>query len=217
MCGKFTQLASWRELVAFSQPLTVDADAPVVVSTPMRFAFIICRDASGARVVREMRWGFADRNAKNPARPQHMHVRAETIDERPTFADAFAQRRGVLVVDTFNEGEELPSGKTKQWVIKRKDGRPIAMAVIFEEWRNGEESLFTFVQVTTPANALIAPITDRMPAILRAEDWAVWLGEAPAPLSEIKALLRTYEDEGAWEIAPQSSSAGAASGQLDLF
>ena len=217
MCGKFTQLASWREVVAFSEPLTADAAAPVVVATPMRPAFIICLSAEGAREVREMRWGFADRNAKNPSRPQHMHVRSETIDERPTFADAFAHRRGVLVVDTFNEGEELPSGKTKQWVIKRKDGQPIAMAVIYEEWRNGEERLFTFVQVTTPANALIAPITDRMPAILRSEEWATWLGETPAPLADVKALLRSYDDEGAWEIAPQASAAGPAKDQLDLF
>ncbi|MFA5955081.1 hypothetical protein [Hyphomicrobium sp.] len=46
-----------------------------------------------------------------------MHVRSETIDRRPTFDNAFAHGRVILVVHTFNEGEELPNGKTKQWVI----------------------------------------------------------------------------------------------------
>ncbi len=205
MCGKFTQLASWDEVHAFSQPLAADADAPVVVSTPMRFAKIMRLDAAGVRVLSPMRWGFPEKSANAPARPKHMHARAETIDTRPTFAPAFRDGRGILMVHTFNEGEELPSGKTKQWTIAPKDRLPIAIAVIFEEWINGDERLLTFVLVTTPANALIARITDRMPAILHPVDWPVWLGETPAPLAEVKALLRTFEDDGAWEMAEQDA------------
>jgi putative SOS response-associated peptidase YedK len=205
MCGKFTQMASWADVVAFSMPL-VDApaaDNSIVVATPMRFASILRLNAEGQREVVQMRWGFADMKSASPARPKHMHARAETIDDLPTFAHAFANARGILLVQTFNEGEELPNGRTKQWVITPKDGQPIAMAVICEEWRNGEETLWTFVQITTPANAVITPVTDRMPAILRREDWAVWLGETGANATELKALLRTYDDAGGWDIAPQ--------------
>lgn len=208
MCGKFTQLASWKELHAFSQPLTADPpDAPLVVSTPMRFANIIRLGADGAREMVPMRWGFADKKAQTPARPKHMHVRAETIDTRPTFADAFRTSRGILMVHTFNEGEELPNGKTKQWTITPRDGRPLAIAVIFEDWVNGAERLTTFIQVTVPANALIAPVTDRMPAILPPETWATWLGETGAPLADVKAVLATFEDAGGWTIAPQEPPA----------
>jgi putative SOS response-associated peptidase YedK len=205
MCGKFTQLASWQDVHAFSQPLTAaPADAPVVVATPMRFAQILRLDPDGRRELVPMRWGFCDRAAATPARPKHMHVRAETIDTRPTFAESFRSRRGVLMVQTFNEGEELPSGKTKQWTITPKDGRPIAIAVIYETWVNAAERLETFVQVTTPANALIAPVTDRMPAILAPADVPVWLGEVSATGQDLKARLRTFEDHGAWTIAEQS-------------
>ncbi len=203
MCGKFTQMATWSEVVAFSQPLGKGIPAQVVVSTPMRMARIIRLNDSGERENVAMRWGFADRNAANPVRPKHMHARAETVDTRPTFAEAFAHHRGVLLVETFNEGEELSNGKTRQWTITPRDGAPIAIAVICEAWRNGDETLWTFVQLTTPANALIAPVTDRMPAILRPQDWPAWLGETDASLAEIKRLLSTYEDGGAWSIAPQ--------------
>jgi putative SOS response-associated peptidase YedK len=219
MCGKFTQMATWSEVVAFSQPLGGGRPAQVVVSTPMRMARVIRLDERGARENVAMRWGFADRNAANPARPKHMHARAETIDTRPTFAAAFAQCRGVLLVETFNEGEELPNGRTKQWTITPRDGAPIAIAVICEVWRNGDEVLWTFVQVTTPANALIAPVTDRMPAILRPRDLPAWLGETEASPAEIKSLLSTYDDGGAWTIAPQDpKKAPAPRGtQSDLF
>jgi len=209
MCGKFTQLATWAQVVAFSQPLGETYPADIVVSTPMRMARIIRLNGEGERENVAMRWGFADRKAANPSRPKHMHARAETIDTRPTFADAFAHHRGILLVQTFNEGEELPNGKTKQWTITPQDGTPIAIAVICEEWRNGEESLWTFVQVTTPASPLIAPVTDRMPAILQPGSWGKWLGETDASLADIKALLETWDDRGAWRIAPQEAKTPA--------
>jgi putative SOS response-associated peptidase YedK len=203
MCGKFTQLASWRDVHAFSQPL--GETESVVVSTPMRFANVIRLNEAQEREVVEMRWGFAGKGDANPSRPKHMHARCETLDRLPTFANAFAHGRGLLIVHTFNEGEELANGKTKQWVVTPNDIKPIAIAVICEKWTNGSETLDTFVQVTTAANALISRITDRMPAILPPEDWATWLGETHATLSEVKATL-TFEDRGSWAMTEQVSN-----------
>jgi putative SOS response-associated peptidase YedK len=131
-----------------------------------------------------------------------MHARSETIDTLTTFSEAFAGTRGIVVVNTFNEGEELSSGKTKQWTITPRDGKPIGIAVIFERWTHTDgNEVPTFVMATTPANALISRITDRMPAILPPEHWATWLGETNAPLSDVKALLQTFE--GAWDMREQ--------------
>ena len=64
MCGKFTQLSSWQEVHAFSQPLVIKGCADeVVVSTPMRFANIMRLSAAGARELAPMRWGFAGKPA----------------------------------------------------------------------------------------------------------------------------------------------------------
>lgn len=208
MCGKFTQLYSWQDVHAFSQPIgvVVPADTEVIVSTPMRFTNIMRLNAAGERELVPMRWGFAGRDDHNPERPKHMHARGETVDRLRTFADVFANRRGILMVHTFNEGEELPNGKTKQWVITPNDGQPIAIAVICEEWRNGAETLQTLVQVTLPANTLISRITDRMPAILPRGTWPTRLGEAGASLDEVKALLQTFEDGGNWTMTEQPSN-----------
>ena len=221
MCGKFTQMASWEEVVAFSQPLTaIPEGGPVTVSTPMRTAKVMRLGEDGERELASMRWGFS--KPENPSfKPDHMHARAETIDTRPTFSESFAERRGIVLVETFNEGEALPSGKTKQWVISPKDRKPIAIAVVWEEWVGDAGSEATFVMVTTPPNALIGRITDRMPAILRQEDWALWLGEVDAPLSDIKRLLATFDDAGAWEMMEQAPTKPAkvakAKSQGELF
>jgi len=214
-------MATWEEVVAFSQPLTsIPEGEEVTVSTPMRIAKVMRLGEDGRPELTKMRWGFS--KPENPSfKPDHMHARAETIDTRPTFAESFAERRGIVLVETFNEGEQLPSGKTKQWVIRPKDRKPIAIAVIWEEWAGDAGSEATFVMVTVPPNELIVRVTDRMPAILRQDDWATWLGETDAPLTDVKALLKTYDEECAWEMSEQapakSSRAAKSKTQGDLF
>jgi putative SOS response-associated peptidase YedK len=69
------------------------------------------------------------------------------------------------------------------------------------------EPLYACVMVTVPANALIAALpTDRMPAILAPEDWAIWLGEELAVHDRIKACLKTTEGVR-WTMTPEQRAA----------
>jgi putative SOS response-associated peptidase YedK len=79
-----------------------------------------------------------------PATP----TRGENVDTLKTFADAFVHRRGILMVATFNEGEEIGK-RTKQWTITPNDRLPIAIGVICEQWTNGTDVLDTFVMLTS--------------------------------------------------------------------
>ena len=92
-----------------------------------------------------------------------------------------------------------------QWVIRPADRKPIAIAVIWEESEGDTGAVPCFIQVTVSANELVSRITDRMPAILREDDWSVWLGEEDKPLRDVKALLRTFDDNGNWQLAEQET------------
>jgi putative SOS response-associated peptidase YedK len=222
MCGKFTQMMSWRELRDLSELTTTSGaeDAEDFV-TPMRLAHVVRLDESGRREVVPMRWGFADLHAKTPLeRPKHMHARAETLDSLPTFRDAFANARGLVLVKTFNIGEEAGPRKLIQHTITPRDGKPLALAVLWERWTSRNEgSLLTFVMVTTEANALLRTKTDRMPAVIEPKDWPVWLGETEADPAGLKALLKPYD--GDWDMAEQRRQSAPTkphpSAQPDLF
>lgn len=199
-------MMSWRDLRDLSDLVgTPESLAPdeVVIGSPMRMARIIHLDDDGRRSNSAMRWGFVDRRAKSPLeRPKHMHARAETVDVLPTFAGAFALRRGILLTRTFNVGQELLNGKVIQHTITPRDGKPVPIGVIWERWENHNEgSLLTFVMVTTLPNVLIAKVTDRMPAIIPAEHWPAWLGETGASPAEVKAMLLPLERD--WDMAEQ--------------
>lgn len=203
MCGKFTQMMSWGELVALSDIVGAPASAAEFV-TPMRDAVVIRLGADGRRETARMRWGFVPRWAKTPGEgPRHIHARSEEIELKPTFKDAFFERRGLVVVSSFNEGEDVGPRKTIQHVITPNDGRPLAIAVIWDVWgepHGGE--ITTFAMITVPANKLIQPITDRMPAVLTPGDWAKWLGEEAASFDELKAMLKPVE--GDWTMRLQN-------------
>jgi putative SOS response-associated peptidase YedK len=206
MCGKFTAMASWREVVASSQPLSAAPDgSETVLYTPMTALPVIIydRETKQRRIV-PMRWGFPHRS--DWRRPDPIHARSESIDVRPAFADAFHNgQRGIVVFKTFNEGKELPSGKTEQWTINPGDGLPRGFAFIWRRFalKDIPVPLLACCMVTVEPSELVKRIpADRMPTILEDQDWAAWLGENDASPADVKAVLKTMENVR-WTIAPE--------------
>jgi putative SOS response-associated peptidase YedK len=199
MCGKFTAMASWSEVVDFSDALSASGgaesnDQPVTFKVMSQLPVIIFDREQGKRRVVPMRWGFPRRG--NWRSPDPIHARAETIDSKPTFADAFRDgQRGIVIVKTFNEAPDLP-GPTIQHTITPGDLPAVGIAFLWRRFEIAElpAPLIACVMATVPANALIAGLpTDRMPAILANEDWATWLGENGASPEDTKACLKTVE------------------------
>ena len=220
MCGKFTQKPEWAGVTTLEE-LIAGAESgthPVETITPMRFAEVIRLGANGKREIVRMRWGLVPPSADNAnVGTKFIHARAETIDSKPTYRDAFAKRRGLIAVETFNEGEEISPSKTIQYVVSPKDGKPLAIAVIWEAWTRGPVPLLSFAMVTTPPNALIAKITDRMPAVLPPEHWAKWLGEEQATPKELKAFLIPVEGDWDMSQAKKTAPPPRPSAQASLF
>src|SRR3984885_7276981 len=182
MCGKFTAMASWAQVVAFSQPLTSDRfegsnDEPVTLKVMGVLPVIIWDAAEQRRKVVKMRWGFP--HPKNWKVPQPIHARSETMDELRTFKRPFLTgQRGIVLMRTFNEGKQVTPSKTEQWTIDPIPAYMTGAAFIFDTFSlvGVPEPFTACVLVTVPANALIQSLTtehavaDRMPAFLDPAD-----------------------------------------------
>lgn len=218
MCGKFIQMKDWEAMVELAELIQSAAAGLTETVTPMRVASVIRLNAAGQREVARMRWGFVPANARDQnIGTQFIHARAETIEEKPTYRDAFFNRRGLVIVRSFNEGREITPTKTEQHVITPRDGTPLAIAVIWERW--SKMPLESFAMVTTAANALIGTITDRMPAVIAPEDWPKWLGEEQASVDDLKAILKPFEGDWEMEAAARAKSPAPKkpSAQQELF
>ena len=130
---------------------------------------------------KDLNVGFANINAK-----------AEGIENRPAFREAFQRRRCLVPVDGFYEWKKTATGK-QPYAIALADRRLMALAGLWENWRSpAGEWIRSFAIITTEPNELCAALHNRMPVLLKPEAWPVWLGEEPADPFELKSLLAPF-------------------------
>jgi putative SOS response-associated peptidase YedK len=162
-----------------------------------------------------MRWGLVPGFTKQLSDVKGVstiNARAETVAKSPVWRGPFRKRRCLVPADGFYEWKKLDDkgnrdGKTKQpYAFRMADDSPLAFAGLWDAWKAPDGSwLESFSIVTTAANALMAPVHDRMPVILHPRDYDRWMdAEAdPAPLD----LLRPFEAE-AMAAAPSNPKVG---------
>jgi putative SOS response-associated peptidase YedK len=151
-----------------------------------------------------MRWGLVPFWAKDiKVGFSNINAKAEGIETKPAFREAFRQRRCLVPVDNFYEWKKTGTGK-QPYAIALADRQIMALAGVWETWRSpAGERIRSFAIITTEPNELCAALHNRMPAVLAPEAWPVWLGEAPAELPELKALLAPYPSDEmvAWPVS----------------
>jgi putative SOS response-associated peptidase YedK len=118
-----------------------------------------------------------------------INARAESVATKSAYRHAFKKQRCLIPADGFYEWKAVKGQKRKQpYYIHRPDGEPYAFAGLWETWKprtadgNGdgdgdEERLVSCTIITGTANAEMAKLHDRMPVMLPADRWAIWLDE----------------------------------------
>jgi len=188
VCGRYT-LKAPREAIAEAFDL---ADVPQLLPryniAPTQAVPVVRLDqASGERGLSLLQWGLIPSWADDPAIGNRLiNARAETVAEKPAFRTAFKKRRCLVVADGFYEWKR-ENGRTPYY-FRLKDDSPFAFAGLWERWDKGEDPVESCTLLTCEANGVVAPVHDRMPVILKPEDYARWLD--PEEQRRTEALVR---------------------------
>lgn len=197
MCGRFTLTLNVNEIqqemglgdfppdwggrynVAPSQPVAVVVD-------PQQ------------RNVEMMRWGLVPSWAKDVSIGNKLiNARAETLTEKPSFRNAFARRRCLILADGFFEWKKPGKGRggvPMPYYFQRKERKPFAFAGLWEFWRSPEgDPLRSCTLITTQANGLVAPVHDRMPVMLAGQASWDWL--LNSRMEDLQAMLKPFPEE----------------------
>jgi putative SOS response-associated peptidase YedK len=148
------------------------------------------------------RWGLVPSWARD-VKQAPINARAETVTTKATFAEALCKRRCLIPADSFYEWQELAGRRRQPWNFRLKDGSPFAFAGLWEAWRapGGGKPLFTCALLTVPANDVVRPVHDRMPAILRPADYAAWIDRGTTDPAKVLPLVGPYP-AGEMEAVP---------------
>ncbi len=182
MCGRFVSASPPDEIATYFGATLADERLlePSFNVAPTDDVYAVAADA-GQRRLDTFHWGLVPGWAEDPSVGSRMiNARAETVASRSAFRPAFEARRCIVPADGFYEWKAVPGRAKKQPVyIRSRDGRPLALAGLWERWhprgRDGDESLHSCTIITTTANALLEPVHDRMPVILPPDVWDLWL------------------------------------------
>ena len=183
MCGRFTLTEDNREWVA--ERLGVPVDELVEDTYRPRWNIAptdqhwIVRMQHEDREALPAKWGlvqFGSKDAKRAA--TQINARAETLDSRPAFRNAWRKsRRCVVPADGFFEWTGDKKDRQPIW-FHRPDRELIFFAGLYESWQPTPDAWQrTFTIITTTPNALLEPIHDRMPVIIPADRVDDWLFE----------------------------------------
>jgi len=162
---------------------------------------------TGQRELTFLNWGLVPSWAKDVGIGSKLiNARAETLAQKPAFRAAFRSRRCLIPADGFYEWKK----KSKQpYFIARKDGRPVAIAGLWEHWESPDGSVIeSFTIITTRPNELVKSIHDRMPALLPEDAWDGWL-DPDADLGELQSALLTLfpaDELDAWPVSSRVNS-----------
>jgi putative SOS response-associated peptidase YedK len=193
MCGRFSLKADLSELAEEFPGFVFPTELlPRYNVAPSQAVAVVANN--GQNKVEFFRWGLIPAWAKEPSIGNRMiNARAETLAEKPAFRAAYRRRRCLVLADGFYEWRAEPGrgGKTP-FYIQLASGRPFAFGGLWERWQPGEEAILSCTIITTPPNALLEPIHNRMPLILEPGDYTRWLEPAEREPTELSDLLQPY-------------------------
>ncbi len=174
------------------------------------------KERPAQRQLRVLTWGLVPSWAKDPAIGNRLiNARVETVAEKPAFRKAFAARRCLLPADGYYEwyvlgDEELddtPGGEDKgakkkgrpkkqPFFIHNADGSVLAMAGLYEIWRDPTKAddapdrfRWTCTVLTTTAEDELGRIHDRMPLLVDRDKYAAWLDPTVSDAELLEGLL----------------------------
>jgi putative SOS response-associated peptidase YedK len=194
--------------------------APIVLTRAPRGE----ADAEPTRQLRLLTWGLVPSWSKDVKVGLRMiNARSESLLGSSSFVRAATFRRCLVPADGWYEWQVSPTavdarGKPRKqpFFIHRSDGGPMAMAGLYEFWRDkalAEDDpdawLTTYAVITTAAEPGLDRIHDRQPLVLERAAWDDWLDPAQNALAGVKAHLE-FSGSGRFDAHPVSTAVNSS-------
>ena len=183
MCGRFSQEAELSEIkleLKVEQLELFREFRPAFNIAPSYGAgseqLFVIQTREGKRALRLGRWWMIPHFWSKPlkALPAAFNARAEELQQKPFWRDAFRQHRCLVPATGWREFKA--EGKHKQPYQFRLERQLFAFAGLWSRWTSPDGELVeSFTIITTQPNAQAAEFHDRMPLVLPPELYDSWL------------------------------------------
>ena len=194
MCGRYQILMRWDELAALYHVAPPEpgifTEVPSVNVAPTQLVPIVSFE-EGQRRLQPARWGYPApwlaRQGKDPWSSALVNAKAEEAAAKPTWRSSLHQRRCLVPTTGFYEWWRRGSRRLPL-LFTPPAGGILTLGGIWQIFQRDSEEICCLSILTTAATGEVASIHDRMPVILRAQDFDPWLDPRLDP-AKLHALL----------------------------
>ncbi|GAA5024760.1 SOS response-associated peptidase family protein [Actinopolymorpha pittospori] len=206
MCGRYSLSRDPEDLAREFEVARVDVREKLAdfnVAPTRQVAAVLDRppsddeEAEPQRRLTLVRWGLIPSWAKDAKIGNRLiNARLETAAEKPAFRRAFARRRCLIPADGYYEWYGEQKGKKQPFFIHPSDGGILAMAGLYEIWRDPSKEeddpdrlVWTCTVLTTTAEDNVGRIHDRMPLLVEPAQYSTWLDPRLDDATKLRSVL----------------------------
>ncbi len=199
MCGRYT-LYSNKKTIENQFQVSAPDEAflePSYNIAPGTVRPVVLTMGTMDRTLGAFKWGFIPSFVKDLSDWKPLiNARSETVNDKPSFRKSFQRKRCIVPANGFFEWKDFGGGRKIPFYIRLLDQELFGMAGIYDTHTGpGGDEQHTYAILTTEANALMQPLHNRMPVILRKDDYNVWLDPVNPRPEMLKSLLTPYPTE----------------------
>lgn len=212
MCGRFALIATPEQTAACVGMADVgDFPARYNIAPTQPILTVIAGEpgAPGSNLPDRrallVRWGLVPAWVKDPKDfPLLLNARSESAADKASFKAAMRHRRVLIPASGFYEWKRNgPRPAQAYWIRPRRDA-VVAFGGLMETWSEpGGSEVDTGAILTTAANSDVGHIHERMPVVIKPEDFSRWLDCRAMEPRDVADLLRPVEP-GFFEAIPVS-------------
>ncbi len=151
---------------------------------------IIIED-DGRKHIKQAKWGLIPPEAENErAGKENCIVPVEGLKDNEWLGECVEKRRALIPASGFYKWKSTEN-KSTPFYVRMLSGNIMALGGIYNRWESSAgRQLYSFAILGTEANALVEPIDDRMPVIVRTQNFEKWLDKN----ADAKKMLQQIED-----------------------
>ena len=192
MCGRFTLHTPemrLREVFHLEHTATLGLKPRYNIAPSQPVPIIRNTDADKEMVM--AKWGLVPHWSKEPkTKYSTINARIETVAEKPVYRSPFKHRRCLIPADGFYEWKVVDGRKVLHH-IRMRDGDVFALAGLWDHWEGDGEQLDSCSIIVMPANAIMKPLHEHMPAIIAPAHFDLWLDPRVTDKTEIMSYLNS--------------------------
>lgn len=212
MCGRYSnhlkEMTEWADLLG-DWPGEARLSRNIA---PTQVIPVLVKENSKHRC-RQMRWGLVPAWS-DTAKPRYatFNARAESVDQKPAFRQAFAQSQSCLIPAAAYYEWQGGKGNKVMYSVGFQDRSPLLMAGLWSCWQQEDKPLYSCTILTRAAVPALATFHPRMPLLLDQGSVSGWLSGINA--GTLENCLHTA-DKFEFNVQPTSIKEISLYEQLD--